>query len=146
MRGSLLTRRLRQLSLRSHATKSSLPQGSPCSPVISNLIGHVLDVRLVRLAAKNGCRYSRYADDLTFSTSKPTFPSSIAVCLDPQMHIWAPGKALSKLILHSGFDINHDKTRMQYRNSRQEVTGLTVNRKVNVRRTYRRRVRVMTHH
>ncbi len=51
--------------------QNALPQGSPCSPVISNLIGHVLDIHLVRLASRNGCSYTRYADDLTFSTNKP---------------------------------------------------------------------------
>lgn len=40
---------------------NSLPQGSPCSPVISNLVSHPLDVHLVRLASTEGCTYSRYA-------------------------------------------------------------------------------------
>ena len=44
----------------------ALPQGSPLSPVISNLIGHILDIRMAGIAAKAGCFYSRYADDLTF--------------------------------------------------------------------------------
>jgi RNA-directed DNA polymerase len=43
-----------------------LPQGSPCSPVISNLVANVLDMHLVGLASEVGCTYSRYADDLTF--------------------------------------------------------------------------------
>jgi RNA-directed DNA polymerase len=54
--------------------QNSLPQGSPCSPVISNLIGHVLDIHLGKLAFHNGCTYSRYADDITFSTNKGPFP------------------------------------------------------------------------
>ena len=44
---------------------NSLPQGSPCSPVISNLVGHILDVRLCNLASATGCTYTRYADDIT---------------------------------------------------------------------------------
>jgi hypothetical protein len=43
--------------------ENALPQGSPCSPVISNLIAHMLDMHCVGLAAKFGCTYSRYADD-----------------------------------------------------------------------------------
>ena len=49
--------------------KNSLPQGSPCSPIISNLVGTILDVRLVRLAKESNLTYTRYADDLTFSTN-----------------------------------------------------------------------------
>src|SRR6266446_8198131 len=59
--------------------ENALPQGSPCSPVISNLIAHILDVRLVHLAASARCVYSRYADDLTFSTNHRQFPPDIAV-------------------------------------------------------------------
>ncbi len=123
-----------------------LPQGSPCSPVISNLIGHVLDIHLVRLASRNGCTYSRYADDLTFSTNKPEFPACIAKYALGEEHKWNPGSELVRLVKKSGFEMNPAKTRMQYRDSRQEVTGLIVNRKVNVRSEYRRTVRAMVHH
>lgn len=123
---------------------NKLPQGSPCSPVISNLIGHSLDILLVRLAANFGVSYTRYADDLTFSTNKPSFPSHIAV--QKSDHEWEPGLKLKRIIQRSGFELNHAKTRMQYRDSRQEVTGLTVNRKVNVPTTYRNIVRAMADH
>lgn len=124
--------------------ESKLPQGSPCSPVISNLIGHVLDIHLVRLAANTGCTYTRYADDLTFSTNHPIFPISVAKTSGDK-HTWAPGKELERLIKKSGFEINATKTRMQYYDSRQEVTGLVVNRKLNVRSEYRHKVRAMVH-
>ena len=126
--------------------KNALPQGSPCSPVISNLIGHVLDIHLARLASHNGCTYSRYADDLTFSTNKPQFPACIAKRTTGDEHKWGPGNELARLIKKSGFEMNPLKTRMQYRDSRQEVTGLVVNRKVNVRSEYRHTVRAMVHH
>jgi RNA-directed DNA polymerase len=125
--------------------QNALPQGSPCSPVISNLIGHVLDVRLGRLAFENGCTYSRYADDLTFSTNKPDFPPDIARRMDGRAHAWELGEKLLQTIIRSGFTVNPDKTRMQYRTSRQDVTGLVVNSKVNIRSEYRRRVRAMCH-
>jgi RNA-directed DNA polymerase len=123
----------------------SLPQGSPCSPVISNLIAHILDMRLVHLASTVGCTYSRYADDLTFSTNKKEFPLEIAEPSKADPHLWTPGTQLQKLIKYSGFQINSAKTHMQYRTSRQEVTGLVVNRKINVRHEYRHTVRAMVH-
>lgn len=124
-------------------SENKLPQGSPCSPVISNLIGHTLDILLVRLAKSAGCTYTRYADDLTFSTNKPLFPSRIAVETGGKGDQWTPGHGLKRLIVKSGFSFNDRKTRMQYRDSRQEVTGLTVNRKVNVPASYRYTVRAM---
>jgi hypothetical protein len=56
-----------------------------------------------------------------------------------------PGAELQRLITHSGFRINAAKTHMQYRTSRQEVTGLVVNKKINVRHEYRHTVRAMVH-
>ncbi|MEO0376428.1 MAG: reverse transcriptase domain-containing protein, partial [Cyanobacteria bacterium P01_A01_bin.17] len=86
--------------------KGRLPQGSACSPVISNLIGHILDVQMIRLASRNGCVYTRYADDLTFSTNKRCFPSAIALTEDESGHLWHPGPDLLRILLHSGFEVN----------------------------------------
>ena len=122
--------------------QSKLPQGSPCSPIISNLLGNLLDLRLLGLAKQHGCHYTRYADDLTFSTNKDPFPIAIAQ-KDGATNNWEPGKALVALINDSGFQLNNAKTRMQYRTSRQEVTGLVVNSIINTRADYRRRVRAM---
>lgn len=120
-----------------------LPQGSPCSPIVSNLIGHILDTHLIQLAKKHGLQYTRYADDITFSTNKQKFPVPVAELTSTGN--WQPGTDLRHLILHSGFSINDKKTRMQYRTSRQQVTGLVVNQKVNISSSYRRLVRAMTH-
>ncbi|MDG5977854.1 Ribonuclease H [Hydrogenophaga taeniospiralis CCUG 15921] len=122
---------------------NKLPQGSPCSPVISNLLGHILDVALVELARKNKCTYTRYADDLTFSTNKRIFPSEIALATEDDGNSWLPGNELIRVVRRNGFDFNERKTRMQYKDSRQEVTGLSVNRKVNVPASYRYTVRAM---
>jgi retron-type reverse transcriptase len=123
----------------------ALPQGSPCSPVISNLIGHLLDMRLVKLASVAKCTYSRYADDLTFSTNEADFPSQVARVSSSNSHLWVPSAKLQNLIIRSGFKVNSTKTRMQYRTSRQDVTGLVVNRRISVRHEYRHAVRAMVH-
>lgn len=120
---------------------SKLPQGSPCSPIISNLIAGILDVHLARLASANGCIYTRYADDITFSTNKIDFPAAVARHSAEQSHDWTVGKQLAGLIKKSGFSINASKTRMQYRTSRQQVTGLVVNKKISAPQEYRHQVR-----
>ena len=128
--------------------ENSLPQGSPCSPVISNLIAHLLDMHLVKLASEAGCTYSRYADDLTFSTNKKEFPVDIAVPAGTEgaaSHLWLPSEALRTVIWRTGFRINDKKTHMMYRSSRLNVTGLVVNEKINVRWEYRHNVRAMVH-
>lgn len=124
--------------------ESKLPQGAPTSPVISNLIGNILDMRLVKLARAHGCSYSRYADDITFSTSTPCFPAEIAV--QTSTSDWTLSITVEHAVKASGFKINPSKTRMLYRRSRQDVTGIVVNKFVNVDSDYRRRVRVMVHH
>ena len=124
--------------------QSRLPQGSPCSPVVSNLVGHLLDMRLAPFAEKFHCHYSRYADDITFSTNELTFPSQIAtVDKSTSEHIWVTSKSLNRLIRKTGFAVNDSKTRMQYSFSRQEVTGLIVNSKVNTSVEYRKLTRAM---
>ena len=124
---------------------NELPQGSPCSPVISNLLGHLLDVRLVRLAQKYKCTYSRYADDITFSTNLKDFPPALAKQNPEKLQHWELGSPLIEEIHNAGFKINNDKTRMQLRVSRQETTGLIVNKKVNIRSEYYRKARAVCH-
>lgn len=122
---------------------NSLPQGSPCSPVVSNLIGHLLDIRLVGIASNNKCTYTRYADDITFSTNQGTFPAAIARQNTTVRGGWEAGTSLVASIARGGFKLNPSKTRMQARGSRQLTTGLLVNEKVNVRPEYYRTVRSM---
>ncbi len=122
---------------------NALPQGAPSSPIISNLVAHLLDIRLGRLAAATKCTYSRYADDLTFSTNQRDFPASLAYeVLEPERR-WALAEPLLTEIHRSGFAVHPTKTRMQRRPSHQVVTGLTVNEKVNVQASYYRAARAM---
>jgi len=122
-----------------------LPQGSPCSPVISNYIAHVMDVRLLKLAKSAGCMYSRYADDITFSTNRKDFPTTISCQCEDADGEWSLSSTLISEVERSGFAINNEKTRMQVRGSRQEVTGLIVNQKPNIDERYYREVRAMCH-
>ncbi len=117
---------------------NKLPQGSPCSPVITNLITHSLDIKLASLAKKHSCTYSRYADDMTFSTRKSVFPSQI---MRQEENKFITGKKLKSEIKRAGFSINEKKTRIQYKDSRQDVTGLIVNKKPNVKKEYWRTVK-----
>lgn len=121
---------------------NSLPQGSPCSPVITNLIAHPLDIRLASLAKRNSCIYTRYADDITFSTRDNEFNPEIIKMEEFAVLI---GNNLRKEIERAGFKINDKKTRVQFWDSRQDVTGLVVNEKVNIKREYWKTTRSMCH-
>jgi retron-type reverse transcriptase len=123
--------------------ENSLPQGSPCSPVIADMIGHLLDLKLVGLAKRTKSTYTRYADDLTFSTNQKTFPIALAKPGAASSDPWVIGDELQSTIAAAKFKINASKTRIQFRGSRQMVTGLTVNTKVNVSQRYWRSVRSM---
>ncbi|MDD1499859.1 retron Ec67 family RNA-directed DNA polymerase/endonuclease [Agrobacterium sp. CNPSo 3708] len=124
---------------------NSLPQGSPCSPIISDFIGHILDMRLSRMAGRHRCTYTRYADDLSFSTNERVFPKAIAYPGTKSPNSWVPGDELLKNIFKSGFKLNNSKTRLQYKSSRQEATGLIVNKSVSVPTEYYHTTRAMCH-
>lgn len=112
-----------------------LPQGAPTSPVLSNIICERLDRKLQRLAQAYGLRYTRYADDITFSGNT---------------YVFAPEGRFCTLLKHiveeeEHFVINPDKTRLGHQGVRQEVTGVSVNRKPNVSRDYVRQLRTLLH-
>lgn len=120
-----------------------LPQGSPSSPIISNFICQILDHRLVNLAKQTKCHYTRYADDITFSTNLSKFPKEIALWKDEKIIL---SELFTDKITRSGFKVNHKKTRLYDKYTRQEVTSLTVNKKVNVSRKYFDDTKAMAHH
>jgi RNA-directed DNA polymerase len=120
-----------------------LPQGAPTSPIVSNMICARLDAKLQQLAKEHQCTYSRYADDITFSTNRSKFPLALAHLSEiGQGEI---GNELCSVIEENGFQINPKKTRLQSKQQRQEVTGLTVNRYPNVQRRYVKQVRGIMH-
>lgn len=115
--------------------KGHLPQGAPTSPIISNLIAKILDLRILRICKKYKLDYTRYADDMTFSTNKHFTSDKLEKLLID----------LEKVLNDTGFKLNTKKTRIQRNNLRQDVTGLTVNEKLNVNKVYIKKTRAMAH-
>lgn len=111
--------------------KSVLPQGAPTSPVLSNIICYNLDLNLNELATKMGLVYSRYADDITFSSYHNVYESDGSF-----LH------GLYQIILKEGFQVNESKFRLQKKAYKQTVTGLVVNEKVNVPSRYVKKIRM----
>lgn len=110
-----------------------LPQGAPTSPIISNLISNILDMKLLRVAKQYKLDYTRYADDLTFSTNDKRIIEKFDSFLE----------CVNEIVEKSGFSININKTRFQYYSSRQIVTGLVVNKKLNINSHYFRATKAM---
>lgn len=123
----------------------ALPQGAPTSPTISNMICARLDKELRGLAIRRRCFYTRYADDITFSTNATSFHSDIEEhTLDENYRVvvWA-GDKLQDIIHWNGFKINTKKIRLAAKDRKKEVTGIVVNKRLNVSRTYIRKIRSM---
>lgn len=123
-----------------------LPQGACTSPVLSNFVCRKLDNALGRLARANGVRYSRYADDISFSSRKGALPAAFVESCDERGEVVCLGTPLMEVIRRSGFRPNPKKTRVRNPDRRQEVTGLTVNKQVNVSRHFVRRLRAIIKH
>lgn len=103
-----------------------LPQGAPTSPVLSNLVMRNFDDNIGRWCEKHNISYTRYCDDMTFSSNKPLY------------HVY---QKVKKMLEDMGFELNEKKTRFVTNANRQSVTGLTVNEKLSVSREYKRKLR-----
>lgn len=115
-------------------TKNVLPQGAATSPILTNAICDNLDRRMLGVARRFGLHYSRYADDMTFSSMHNVYQDGSDF-----------RKEILRIITEQGFTLNEKKTRLQRTGERQEVTGLTVNETVNVARKYVRDLRCILH-
>lgn len=113
-----------------HSKQRFLPQGAPTSPAISNIICYRLDKRLQGLAKKYGFVYTRYADDLTFSSQD----------IDKIMPLLNWVKAT---VTEEGFVVHPEKTRIMHQGVRQEVTGIVVNDQLSVNRKHLKQFRAL---
>lgn len=112
--------------------RGRLPTGAPTSPIISNFICFQLDVALKTYCeVYNGLIYTRYADDLTFSSNSPISDQTLF--------------EIREIIEKNNFRINEKKIRLKSFSQKQTVTGLVVNEKVNVERKFLKKVRAMLH-
>lgn len=107
-----------------------LPQGAPTSPAVTNMVCYKMDRRLAGLAKRHGLRYSRYADDITFSSFHNVYQE------DGEFR-----QELHRIIEDQRFVINERKVRLQKQGYRQEVTGLVVNAQANIQRRYIKEIR-----
>ncbi len=100
-----------------------LPQGAATSPALANLCAYRLDCRLATLAASLGASYTRYADDLAFSGGKELERGGrrfqVLVC---------------RVALEEGFEVHTRKSRFMRRSVRQQLAGVVVNERPNIKR------------
>jgi retron-type reverse transcriptase len=111
--------------------RNVLPQGAPTSPVVTNIVCQKLDYLLSGVAKRFGLKYSRYADDITFSSMHNVY--------QPESEFL---KELHRIIAEQNFHIKESKTRLQKDGYRKEVTGLLVNEKANVQQRYIKQLRM----
>lgn len=97
-----------------------LPQGSPASPMITNILCGKLDKRLSGLASKNGFTYSRYADDISLSLKEDFYEGT-------ELTEGRICGLVSKIVAEEGFKVNRSKTRFLRKNNRQSITGIVIN-------------------
>jgi retron-type reverse transcriptase len=109
----------------------SLPQGAPTSPALANLVFAQVDQRILGLCRSHKLKYSRYADDLTFS-GRSQISSEFLV-------------QLTNLLSRFGYEVNRKKVRFARPGQAKFVTGMIINEKVQPQRASRRRLRAMFH-
>lgn len=110
-----------------------LPQGGICSPILSNLVCNSLDKRIIGLCDKRDIMYSRYADDMTFSSNEKSSLRRILPLIE-------------KIIKEEGFELNKNKTRFLSPGSKKCITGITINgNNIKVSKALKRNLRVLIH-
>lgn len=114
----------------------ALPQGAPTSPAISNLIAFRMDEKLQTYCYNQNWTYTRYADDLTFSTSRT---NQVNRAVDHFISV------VRRIVEDEGFEVNEKKIKVMRSHKRQWVTGLVTNEKISVIRWKYRQLRAAVH-
>ena len=119
-------------------TERCLPQGAPTSPALTNALCLRLDRRITGFADKAGWRYTRYADDLTFS---------FAADNSQEADISRLLGTVKRILGEEGFNVNVKKTHVIRQHQAQQVTGLIVNgtQAPRVSRSLKRQMRAALH-
>ena len=122
-------------------TTAILPQGAPTSPTLTNAICERMDKQLSGVAKRFGLNYTRYADDITFSSKHNNY--EIAPKTFEKIFVAKStfDIEIRRIIADQKFYVKESKVRMQKEGYHQEVTGLVVNDKVNVTRRYIKQLR-----
>ncbi|MDR3572192.1 MAG: reverse transcriptase domain-containing protein [Candidatus Pacebacteria bacterium] len=134
--------RVAEVVARICCNNGQLPQGAPSSPVLSNMICFRMDRELLEIAKDSHSIYTRYADDITFSSYQP-LSSLFDGALPPPGPV-APNLLAPKLrraFETNSFTINPAKAHYADRHSRRTVTGLKINEALNVDRNFVRNIR-----
>lgn len=124
----------RDFRLRRRLAVPHLPQGASTSPQLANLVAFALDRRLHAYSRAAGFRYTRYADDLTFSTDSGTARRAYVLVA-----------AVGAIVGAEGFRVNPAKTRIRRQHQRQVVTGIVVNGGTNLARPEFDRLKAVLH-
>ncbi|MDO4807000.1 MAG: reverse transcriptase domain-containing protein [Coriobacteriales bacterium] len=117
--------------------KGCLPQGAPTSPIISNIICYKMDRAFLNLASSIKFDYTRYADDLTFSTTSAYIAKQLFDV--DKVGVEGINPRILRIIHKNYFKVNEKKVHVAWKGSRQLVNGIVVNEKCNMKReTYRK--------
>lgn len=99
-----------------YAQEGVLPQGAPTSPMLANLAMYRVDQQLARLALSRGFRYTRYADDLAFSTAADSSRQAMA----------SLRREVYRILNEGGFRPNKRKGVIRGPGTRRIVLGMLV--------------------
>jgi RNA-directed DNA polymerase len=131
----LTGRRRRVLDLLTTA-RVALPQGAPTSPMIANWLSVGGDIKIAEYCKKHTLDFTRYADDLTFSSAKSYIDQEVVQTLINMINT----------VYGKGIRVAPRKIKFMRSNKQQRVTGIVVNERINIPRARRRKLRAFMHH